>query len=164
MYYDAVTITFTKAILTATGMAEDTKSIDYSAMGRVNSFAEFKKVFFETPWQLILGKGYRFLYMDIPLLETWIDCGIVAFISFSLMNFVIFIEALKAIKEGKNPLTTFLGYFYMCYFVGLFTGGEPYGTPYWFIFCVMIRFLGIKYIQRNMNFLKKSVTKTSPVM
>ncbi|PWK26513.1 hypothetical protein LV89_02358 [Arcicella aurantiaca] len=164
MYYDAVTITFTKAILTATGMAEDTKSIDYSAMGRVNSFAEFKKVFFETPWQLILGKGYRFLYMDIPLLETWIDCGIMAFISFSLMNFVIFIEALRAIKEGRNPLTTFLGYFYMCYFVGLFTGGEPYGTPYWFIFCVMIRFLGIKYIQRNINFLKKSVPKTSPVM
>lgn len=164
MYYDAVTITFTKAILTATGMAEDTKNIDYSAMGRVNSFAEFKKVFFETPWQLILGKGYRFLYMDIPLLETWIDCGIMAFISFSLMNLVIFKEALRAIKEGTNPLTTFLGYFYMCYFVGLFTGGEPYGTPYWFIFCVMIRFLGIKYIQRNTQFLKKSVPQTSPVM
>ena len=164
MYYDAVTITFTKAILTATGMAEDTKSIDYSAMGRVNSFAEFKKVFFETPWQLILGKGYRFLYMDIPLLETWIDCGIMAFISFSLMNLVIFKEALRAIKEGTNPLTTFLGYFYMCYFVGLFTGGEPYGTPYWFIFCVMIRFLGIKYIQRNTQFLRKTAPQTSPVM
>jgi hypothetical protein len=164
MYYDAVTITFTKAILTATGMAEDTKNIDYSAMGRVNSFAEFKKVLFETPWQLILGKGYRFLYMDIPLLETWIDCGIIAFISFSLMNFVIFKEALRAIKEGTNPLTTFLGYFYMCYFVGLFTGGEPYGTPYWFIFCVMIRFLGIKYIQRNTNFIRKSVPQTSPIM
>lgn len=164
MYYDAVTITFTRAILTATGMAEDTKNIDYSAMGRVNSFATFKKIFFETPWQLILGKGYRFLYMDIPLLETWIDCGIVAFISFSLMNLVIFKEALRAIKEGTNPLTTFLGYFYMCYFVGLFTGGEPYGTPYWFIFCVMIRFLGIKYIQRNTQFLKKYIPQTSPVM
>ncbi|MES2519788.1 MAG: hypothetical protein V4585_16855, partial [Bacteroidota bacterium] len=164
LYYDAFTITFTKAILTATGMAEDAKSIDYSAMGRVNSFAEFKKIFFETPWQLILGKGYRFLYMDIPLLETWIDCGIVAFISFATLNWVIFKEALRAIKDGTNPLTTFLGYFYMCYFVGLFTGGEPYGTPYWFIFCMMIRFLGIKYLERIPNPLKSKSPNSSPVI
>jgi hypothetical protein len=52
----------------------------------------------------------------------------------------------------------------MCYFVGLFTGGEPYGTPYWFIFCVMIRFLGIKYIQSLPNPFKKPNTISSPVI
>jgi hypothetical protein len=108
-------------------------------------------VLFESPWELIIGKGYRFLYMDIPILETWIDCGILAFLSFALMNLVLFREALKAIKVGSNDFTTFLGYFYMCYFVTLFTGGEPYGIAYWFVFCVMIRFLGIKYIQRTPN-------------
>ena len=150
LYYDAFTITFTKAILTATGM-EDAKTIDYSALGRVNTFGAFKKVLFETPWELIIGKGYRFLYMDIPILETWIDCGILAFLSFAIMNLVLFKEALIAIKDGTNELTTFLGYFYMCYFVTLFTGGEPYGIAYWFVFCVMIRFLGIRYLQRIPN-------------
>ena len=163
LYYDAFSITFTKAILTATGM-EDAKTIDYSALGRVNTFGSFKKVFFETPWELILGKGYRFLYMDIPILETWIDCGILAFLSFALMNLVLFREALRAIKDGTNQLTTFLGYFYMCYFVTLFTGGEPYGIAYWFVFCVMIRFLGIRYIQRIPNPLPKKEQNPSPVM
>lgn len=163
MYYDTFTITFSKALLTAAGL-DDAKTIDYSAMGRVNSFADFKKVFFETPWDLILGKGYRFLYMDIPILETWIDCGLIAFISFALLNWMIFKEALRAIKEGTNPLTTFLGYFYMCYFVTLFTGGEPYGIAYWFIFCVMIRFLGIRYLQNITEPLQKKEQNSSPVI
>lgn len=159
LYYDAFTITFTRAILTATGM-EDAKTIDYSALGRVNTFGAFKKVLFESPWELIIGKGYRFLYMDIPILETWIDCGILAFLSFALMNLVLFREALKAIREDSNEFTTFLGYFYMCYFVTLFTGGEPYGIAYWFVFCVMIRFLGIRYIQKvpNPTQIKKQTT------
>ena len=163
LYYDAFTVTFTKAILTATGM-EDAKTIDYSALGRVNTFGAFKKVLFESPWELILGKGYRFLYMDIPILETWIDCGIIAFWSFAMMNLVLFKEALRAIKDSTNQLTTFLGYFYMCYFVTLFTGGEPYGIAYWFVFCVMIRFLGIRYLQKIPNPLKKKEQINIPVM
>lgn len=162
LYYDAFTITFSKAILTATGM-EDAKTIDYSALGRVNTFGTFKKVLFETPWDLIMGKGYRFLYMDIPILETWIDCGIVAFWSFAMMNLVLFRESLRAIKDGTNQLTTFLGYFYMCYFVTLFTGGEPYGIAYWFVFCVMIRFLGIKYLERIPNPMQRKKETNLPV-
>ena len=163
LYYETFTVTFTKAILTAAGI-QDAKTIDYSAMGRVNSFGEFKKVLLETPWELILGKGYRYLYMDIPILETWIDCGIIAFLSFAFMNWVIFKEALRAIKDGTNPLTTFLGYFYMCYFVTLFTGGEPYGIAYWFVFCVMIRFLGIKYVQRTPNPFQRKEKNISPAI
>ncbi len=163
LYYDTFSITFTKAILTATGM-EDAKTIDYSSLGRVNSFGTFKKVLLETPWELILGKGYRFLYMDIPILETWIDCGIIAFWSFAMMNLVLFRQALRAIKDGTNPLTTFLGYFYMCYFVTLFTGGEPYGIAYWFVFCVMIRFLGIKYLEKIPYISPRKEENTSPVM
>ena len=163
LYYETFTVTFTKAILTAAGI-QDAKTIDYSAMGRVNSFGEFKKVLLETPWELILGKGYRYLYMDIPILETWIDCGIIAFLSFAFMNWVIFKEALRAIKDGTNPLTTFLGYFYMCYFVTLFTGGEPYGIAYWFVFCVMIRFLGIKYVQKTPNPFQRKEKNISPAI
>jgi hypothetical protein len=165
LYYDGVGANFSRAILTAFGMGDaDTKTLDYSALGRINSFGEFQKVLFERPWEMILGKGFRFRYLDIPILETWLDCGIVAFISYGLMNWCIFVESIKAIKSNTNPLTTFLGYFYMCYFVGLFTGGEPYGTPYWFIFCVMIRFLGIKYIQSLPNPFKKQDAIPSPVI
>ena len=80
------------------------------------------------------------------------------------LNWVIFKEALRAIKDGTNPLTTFLGYFYMCYFVTLFTGGEPYGIAYWFVFCVMIRFLGIKYLEKIPKFIQKKEQNSTPVM
>ncbi len=161
LYYDGFSVTFTKAILTATGM-EDAKTIDYSAMGRVTTFADFKKILLETPWELILGKGYKFLYMDIPILQTWIDCGIIAFWSFAMMNLLLFRESLRAIKDGTNQLTTFLGYFYMCYFVTLFTGGEPYGIAYWFVFLVMIRFLGVRYLQKIPAPLLRKEQNTSP--
>jgi hypothetical protein len=163
LYYEVFSITFTKAILTATGL-QDAKTIDYSAMGRVNTFGTFKKVLFESPWELIMGKGYRFLYMDIPILETWIDCGIIAFWSFAMMNIVLFKESLRAIKAGTNQLTTFLGYFYLNYFVTLFTGGEPYGIAYWFVFCVMIRFLGIRYLENIPAISPKKEQNSSPVM
>jgi hypothetical protein len=164
LYYDTVSVTLTKALLTATGQTQSSKDIDYSAMGRVNSFNEFKKILFEKPWQLLLGNGYHFLYMDIPVLEAWVDCGIIAFWSFAMMNWMIFKESLRAIKQNTNPLTIFLGYFYMSYFVGIFTGGEPYGTAYWFIFCVMIRFLGIKYLERKLTPVPKQVPNISPTV
>ena len=52
----------------------------------------------------------------------------------------------------------------MCYFVTLFTGGEPYGIAYWFIFCVMIRFLGIRYLQNITEPLQKKEQNSSPVI
>jgi hypothetical protein len=81
-----------------------------------------------------------------------------------MMNLVLFRQALRAIKDSTNPLTTFLGYFYMCYFVTLFTGGEPYGIAYWFVFCVMIRFLGIRYLQRNPISVQSKQENNLPVM
>jgi hypothetical protein len=163
MYYDAFLGNFTKALLTASGQ-QDAKTIDYSSLGRVNNFTTFKKILFEEPYNLILGKGYRYLYMDIPILEPLIDCGIIAFLSFGMMAWVMFKEAIKAIKKEAHPFTTFLGYFFMCYFVTLATGGEPYGIAYWFIFCVMIRFLGIKYLTNVQSPSQKTVPVTPTVI
>ena len=162
LYYDGFVGNFSKALLTASG--QQTKAtVDYSSLGRVNNFATFKKVLFEEPYNLILGKGYKFLYMDIPILETLIDCGIVAFLCFVTLNWIMFKESIKVIKNQTSPFTTFLGYFYMCYFVTLFTGGEPYGIYYWFVFAVMIRFLGIKYIKKIAVPFRKKEPIPSPV-
>lgn len=163
LYYDGFLGNFSKALITASGQ-QTAATIDYSSLGRVNNFTAFKKILFEEPYNLVLGKGYRFLYMDIPILETLVDCGIIAFISFALMSWEIFKEALMAIKKESSPFTTFLGYFFMCYFVTLVTGGEPYSIAYWFVFAVMIRFLGIKYIKRISIPLKQKTPVSSPAM
>ena len=163
LYYDGFLGNFSNALLTATGQ-QTVKTIDYSSLGRVNNFAIFKKALFEEPYSLILGKGYKFLYMDIPILQPLIDCGIIAFLSFATLNWMIFKESLKVIRNQTSPFTMFLGYFYMCYFVTLFTGGEPYGIYYWFVFAIMIRFLGIKYLKKIPVPFEKKLPVSSPAI
>jgi hypothetical protein len=46
----------------------------------------------------------------------------------------------------------------------LFTGGEPYGIYYWFVFAVMIRFLGIKYIKKIPVPFQKKAPVSSPAL
>ncbi|MFY7829672.1 MAG: O-antigen ligase family protein [Flectobacillus sp.] len=144
-YYSSSSTALTKAVLTAIGMADE-KTLDYSALGRVGNFEYFKSILYSEPHSLILGKGYRFWYMDMPIVEAFLDYGIIGLWSFGLMNLLILKESLKAMRERNNPFVMFLGYFYITYFLGLFTGGRPNDTPYWFVFAVMIRFVGVKYL------------------
>lgn len=148
LYYNTFLETFSRALLTAFGL-EDEKNLDMSAMGRVNNIDLIIFLFSEIPYAFILGGGFRFFYVDVPVIETFVDLGIAGVVSFCLMNYMIFKEAVYTLKWKVNPFACFVAYFYMTYFVGIFTGGEPYGTSYWFIFIVSIRFLGIKYIKEE---------------
>ncbi|MDI9864538.1 hypothetical protein QM480_09410 [Flectobacillus sp. DC10W] len=145
-YYENSSTALTKALLTAAGMADE-KTLDYSALGRVSNLEFFKAILFNEPHSLILGKGYRFWYMDMPIVESLLDYGIIGFWSFGLMNLLILKESLLAMKRRDNMFTMFLGYFYLTYFLGLFTGGRPNDSAYWFVFAVMIRFVGVKYLE-----------------
>ncbi|MGX7689276.1 hypothetical protein ACWA1C_19075 [Flectobacillus roseus] len=144
-YYESSSTALTKAVLTAAGVADE-KNTDASALGRVGNLDFFKGILYGEPYSLILGKGYRFWYMDMPIVEAFLDYGLIGLWSFGLMNLLILKESLKAMKQGNNPFTMFLAYFYITYFLGLFTGGRPNDTPYWFVFAVMIRFVGVKYL------------------
>ncbi|MEA5139808.1 hypothetical protein [Arcicella rigui] len=161
LYYETFLTTFTKAMLTAFGMVDE-ENVDLSAMGRINNLEVVKKTFIDNPWLFLFGGGFKYFYIDIPVLETLTDLGVLGFLAFSLMNLMIFIEALKAMKSQNNTFTMFLGYFYLTYFVGIFTGGEPFGTAYWFIFAVMMRFLGIKYFVKTPVAVKNPYTEPSP--
>lgn len=148
LYYKTFIDTFTRALLTAFGLGDE-KTVDYSALGRVNNVDNILFLFSAIPYAFILGGGFRFIYVDIPVIETFVDLGIAGIVSFSLFNYMIFKEAIYTLKWKVNPFACFIAYFYMTYFVGIFTGGEPYGTSYWFIFTVAIRFLGVKYLEKN---------------
>ena len=160
-YYENSSTALTKAVLTAAGMADE-KNIDYSAMGRVGNLEFFKAILYGEPHSLILGKGYRFWYMDMPIIEALLDYGIIGFWSFGLMNLLILKESLKAMKARNNPFTMFLAYFYLTYFLGLFTGGRPNDTPYWFVFAVMIRFMGVSYLDLLPKTTASSVENSNP--
>jgi hypothetical protein len=78
------------------------------------------------------------------------------------INEFILKESLKAMKARNNPFTMFLAYFYLTYFLGLFTGGRPNDTPYWFVFAVMIRFMGVTYLDLLPKGTTSSVENSNP--
>lgn len=135
-------------IFTALGVKlSSTANIDYSAMGRVSGFDEFQQTLFS--WDAFLGRGYKSVYLDIPLLESFVAEGIPGFLFFASFNFFMLIYSIREIRRGTNSLTTFLAYFFISMSILLLTGGQPTEIAFWFPYAVFMRFLGIKYLDKN---------------
>ena len=133
-------------IFTAFGVKiSDTVIVDASAMGRVSSITYFVNAF-ANPTLLIIGGGYKNVFMDVPILESIINHGIFGFIFFGGFNFYLFVYTVKELRNPTNPLTLFLAYFFIYFLILLISNGRPYDVSFWFPYAVMIRFLGIRYL------------------
>ncbi|KAA0991598.1 hypothetical protein [Dyadobacter aurulentus] len=153
-YWDIFQDRIMNVIFTSTGVRlSEEADVDYSAMGRVSGFGEFMETLFS--WEVFLGRGYKAEYLDVPILEAWVDQGIFGFLFFASFNLFLFLFAIREIRRYTNPLSTFLAFFFLSMMVLLVTGGRPYDIAFWFPYAVMIRFLGIRYID---SYQKKTVT------
>ena len=121
-------------------------TLDSSAANRAVSATFFSNVIVGHMEMLIFGNGYKFLYLDVPILEAFVNHGLPGLILFGGMNLVMFYDSLKAMRTNPNPLTTFLAYFYILVLVQLCTNGRPYEIYHWFSLALMIRFLGIEHL------------------
>lgn len=120
-------------------------SIDASSMGRVSSF----ELFFASlkdPIILVLGLGYKATFLDVPVLEALINHGILGFIFFDGFLFMLFIYSYKEILNKTNGISLFVAYFFIYNIPQMLTNGRPYDITYWYTFIIMVRFLGIKYL------------------
>ncbi len=159
-YTDRFTGTFTNALFTILGnKPESVTNVveDPSAAQRVLNWTLFKNYWEGQPERLIFGLGFRYGYLDIPVLEAFLDCGILGFILFGGFNFIAAKECYLAMRNKYSDLTTFLAYYYVSFFIGIFSAGRPFDTPYWLLFALLIRFMGIKYWKTEyLNNLKQS--------
>ena len=119
-------------------------TLDASAANRAVSTDFFSNVIIGHLEMLILGNGYKFLYLDIPLLEAFVNHGILGLLLFGSMNVVMLWQSFRAMQTNLNPLTTFLAYFYVLVFVQLLTNGRPYEIYHWLPLGLMIRFVGLE--------------------
>ena len=146
-------------IFTASGIkVSDTVIVDASAMGRVTSITYFMNAFAD-PALLIIGGGYKSIFMDVPILESIINHGIFGFIFFGGFNYYLFVYTIKELRNPTNPLTLFLAYFFVYFLVLLISNGRPYDVSFWFPYAVMIRFLGIKYLDAEKETAPKAVAE-----
>ncbi len=121
---------------------EDAEEIaDYSAIQRVMSFNVFKNALFYNPISLILGNGYKAIYMDFPILESMYNYGIAGIYFFGRSVFEIVKECYRCIKDIISPFSAFLGFIFIPIAVSVFSGGQPSDTTFLFPFLMMARFM-----------------------
>lgn len=121
-------------------------TLDDSSANRSVSALFFNNVIEGHAHMLILGYGYKYLYLDVPILESLTNQGILGIALFGGLNAVIMYHVLSVMRRNPNPLSVFLAYFYMLVLVQLFTNGRPYDISFWFPLALMIRFMGIDHL------------------
>jgi hypothetical protein len=120
-------------------------SVDASAQYRVTSFTYFGMALKDPPL-LLFGNGYKASFLDVPIIESLLNHGLLGFILFGGFNLYLLIYTFKEIRKPTNMLSTFLAYFFVYFIVLLVSNGRPYDVSFWFPYALMIRFLGIKYL------------------
>ncbi|TDE16564.1 hypothetical protein [Dyadobacter psychrotolerans] len=147
-YWDVFQDRIMDVIFTSFGVKlTETADVDYSAMGRVSGFGTFLETAFS--WDAFLGRGYKSDYLDVPILESFVAYGIIGFLFFALFNLFLFLFAIREIRRGTSEISTFLAYFFVSLTILLITGGRPTDIAFWFPYAVMIRFLGIRYLNNT---------------
>lgn len=136
-----------KALNTGLNLGKN-DDIDDSAMGRVSNFNYFIELWNENPINFLFGFGYRFRYIDIPVLESFINFGFIGFLLYLSFNFILLVYSIKAFKSN-SIFQIFLGLFYLHTFLAIFSSGRPLDFTYWIAFLVFIRFLGIEDNELN---------------
>ena len=121
-------------------------TLDDSAANRSLSALFFSNVLEGHMHMLIFGYGYKYIYLDVPILESLTDQGILGFILFGGLNALILYHAVSTMRRNPNQVSVFLAYFYMLILVQLFTNGRPYEISFWFPLALMIRFMGVDHL------------------
>lgn len=124
--------------------------VDDSAMGRVSNFNYFIELWNDNPMNFLFGFGYRFRYIDIPVLESFINFGFIGFVLYLSFNIILLVYSIKAFKSN-SIFQIFLGLFYLHTFLAIFSSGRPLDFTYWIAFLVYIRFLGVKDYELNVS-------------
>lgn len=142
-YYNSFQNLFFKAVNTGLSLGKSS-DFDESAMGRVVNINFFFNLWKNDPWGFILGHGYKKRYIDIPVLESFINFGIIGLITFVTFNLLILNFSIRALRS-QNIFQVFMGLFYIHTLIAIFVAGRPVDFSFWVSYIVIIRFLGIEY-------------------
>ncbi|MVM41908.1 hypothetical protein GO730_36585 [Spirosoma sp. HMF3257] len=151
--YDYVTAFATRnletvyALLGLKAQGADYKAaLDDSTANRSVSATFLRNVFLGHLHMLILGYGYKFLYLDVPIMEALADQGIVGLALFGGVIGMSGYYAFGIMRRNPNPLSVFLAYFFLLILIQSITNGRPYEISFWFPLALMIRFMGVDHL------------------
>jgi len=143
-YIDIYWYMFNRALTTAFTFGENKNTeADASAMGRVDNINLFFKLVEEEKYNLIFGKGFNYRYMDIPILEVFVNLGIIIFFIYVAFIILIIINSLKALKS-TSIFQNFLALINIQLLLSMISSGRPMDLFYCIIYAVLIRFLNVE--------------------
>ncbi|MBO0952411.1 hypothetical protein [Fibrella forsythiae] len=149
LYGDMIFGRFSENILALLGAETakgDLAELDGSSVNRVMSWTYTTYAVIGNPLGLIMGYGYKFFFLDIPVLEALINQGLFGFLMYGHVIYQLGKESLKvAYKGGHTDIETFAAYLFLFGLVGQFTGGRPYEMAVLHPLCFYLRFLGVYY-------------------
>jgi hypothetical protein len=154
-YINSYWTMFERAIMTGLTLGKTSKTeIDASAMGRVDNINFFYEMMKFEKYNFIIGSGWRYRYIDIPVLEVFINFGIIAVILFLVFLILLIYFSLKSFKS-TSIFQNFMGLFNISVMLGMLSAGRPTDLAYWLIFAIFIRFFGIN--EKSEEYPKKNV-------
>ena len=148
-YFNSFQSLFLRAVNTGLSLGKSSE-YDDSAMGRVVNINFFFNLWKNDPWGFILGHGYKKRYIDIPVLESFINFGVLGLFTFVLFNGLIFYFSIKALKSA-SIFQVFIGLFFVHTLVATFVAGRPVDFSFWVSYIVIIRFLGVEYREKSIS-------------
>lgn len=119
---------------------------DMSAGSRVENITYVYETFIEDieSWnffEILFGRGYFVKYIDSPLIQTFLDMGIVGFVTFASWHIYGFILVRKYFKYNYSPFLFFVAGLYFIVFVTNVSQGVPYGYQNWIFMVLITRYL-----------------------
>jgi len=149
LYGDMIFGRFSENILALLGAENekgDLAEFDGSSVNRVMSWTFVTYAVIGDPLGLLMGYGYKYFFMDIPILETLINQGIFGFLLYTYIFYQLGKESfLIAYKGGKTDIEVLCAYLFFLFLVSYFTSGRPYEMATLHPLCLFVRFLGVYY-------------------
>jgi hypothetical protein len=140
--YDTVATTLGRAINTVLGTTNTKNDIvDPSAANRIITVSVALEGIFTDPWIFFFGKGYKALYVDVPILEVWYDTGLVGLIPYLMFLYFLWKNLIKVGFISNNPWLQFWVYYSILLAMNLIARGQPFDPYFWNYFLVMVRFV-----------------------
>ncbi|GAB4018803.1 hypothetical protein EXU85_13735 [Spirosoma sp. KCTC 42546] len=121
-------------------------ALDDSTANRSVSATFLRNVLLGHLEMLIFGYGYKFLYLDVPIMEALADMGILGLALFGGVIGMSGYYAIRIMRQNPNPLSVFLAYFFLLILIQSITNGRPFEISFWFPLALMIRFMGVEHL------------------
>ncbi len=125
-------------------LASDEKkatNIDPSAANRVGLFNYAIELLITEPSRIIYGYGYRFLYCDIPLMQIFLEEGLIGLIMIIMFHYYVGKNVILAAQISNNSWILLLVYYYIMLAMNSISRGQPYDPYFWNYFLTIARFI-----------------------